>query len=411
MIEAWSESQIKFQLEELQESINAIEYENGMYSDFLRREQGHLEIALMTEEEAGNVVGQFLTNLNDLQSVVATLLEKRHENKNPSKGGARKPKKTDRLTGPGEAVFVGLNRISTEHKCIVANLEADEVEQNMNDICLSTEKELDNYQAIIEGLELKCKDINKSECDFEREMKSSMNERTQKYQYEKLQRYFEEKDRAKDGLMKKLRLKTESTAIQKRKVQQQLRQKAEVMGVEVLHEVDWDQIEIENKQYLQKMDDKNVELLALKQKAATTTGLLNRRKRQMQELTENSKVTKEEIDSRIEAVERLQEECRRVIEEVTTARQNLARLDKKIHNYDVPPPKAYIQEKTKLDELRQQIKTWERKVEIAEMKLRSVKTNWRILCAKQNQGGGDSNNSQMLSQSSGSNKVAFSHGK
>ena len=45
---------------------------------------------------------------------------------------------------------------------------------------------------------------------------------------------------------------------------------------EVLHEVDFNQLKIENQQYLEKIDEKNQELLRLKLMAGNTLQILNR---------------------------------------------------------------------------------------------------------------------------------------
>ena len=44
---------------------------------------------------------------------------------------------------------------------------------------------------------------------------------------------------------------------------------------EVLHEVDFNQLKIENNQYLEKIDERNQELLRLKLMAANTLQILN----------------------------------------------------------------------------------------------------------------------------------------
>jgi len=44
---------------------------------------------------------------------------------------------------------------------------------------------------------------------------------------------------------------------------------------EVLHEVDFNQLKIENKQYLEKIDEKNQELLRLKLMTGNTLQILN----------------------------------------------------------------------------------------------------------------------------------------
>ena len=54
----------------------------------------------------------------------------------------------------------------------------------------------------------------------------------------------------------------------KKKLEMQIKQKEE-MG-EVLHEVDFNQLKIENQQYLEKIDEKNQELLRLKLMAGNT---------------------------------------------------------------------------------------------------------------------------------------------
>ena len=54
---------------------------------------------------------------------------------------------------------------------------------------------------------------------------------------------------------------------------QQLKQKEE-MG-EVLHAIDFDQLQIENSQFLAKIDEKNAELAALKLKTAHILQKLN----------------------------------------------------------------------------------------------------------------------------------------
>jgi hypothetical protein len=53
--------------------------------------------------------------------------------------------------------------------------------------------------------------------------------------------------------------------------------KKEEMG-EVLHEVDFSQLKIENKQYLTKIDEKNAEMIKLKKMVGIVTQNLNYRK-------------------------------------------------------------------------------------------------------------------------------------
>ncbi len=111
-----------------------------------------------------------------------------------------------------------------------------------------------------------------------------MNSRTGKVIAERIIRYFEDKIRGKvsqifnrkDAIIEKIRLKNVTLKVQKNKLHLQLKQKEE-MG-EVLHAIDFDQLQIENKQYLLKIDERNSELLKLKMTAGNTIQTLNSHK-------------------------------------------------------------------------------------------------------------------------------------
>lgn len=62
----------------------------------------------------------------------------------------------------------------------------------------------------------------------------------------------------------------------KNKLQAELREKEE-LG-EVLHEVDFKQLKIENKQYIEKIDEKNAEMIKLKKMVGMVTQTLNQKK-------------------------------------------------------------------------------------------------------------------------------------
>ncbi|KAJ1550161.1 hypothetical protein HK405_001271, partial [Cladochytrium tenue] len=61
-----------------------------------------------------------------------------------------------------------------------------------------------------------------------------------------------------DTVIEKLRLQNATLKLQKNKLHLQLKQKEE-MG-EVLHAIDFDQLQIENKQYQARIEERNAEL-------------------------------------------------------------------------------------------------------------------------------------------------------
>merc|ERR1719350_680443 len=115
-------------------------------------------------------------------------------------------------------------------------------------------------------------------------MKGAVNQRTNKVIAERLTRSIEDKIRARDTLIEKLRLKNSTLKVQKKKLMLQLKQKEE-MG-EVLHEVDFNQLKIENQQYLEKIDERNQDLLRLKFMSTNVLQVLNTYKKKLHVLTQ-----------------------------------------------------------------------------------------------------------------------------
>ena len=89
-----------------------------------------------------------------------------------------------------------------------------------------------------------------------------MNPRTGNIAAERLTQYFEMKIKAKEQQIEKLKSKNLSLKTGCTKLEAQLQHKEE-MG-EVFLPIDFDQLKIENQQYLEKIEERNNELLKLK---------------------------------------------------------------------------------------------------------------------------------------------------
>merc|ERR1712100_191470 len=108
-------------------------------------------------------------------------------------------------------------------------------------------------------------------------------------------------------------LKNTALKIQIQKLDKQLGEKEE-MG-EVLHVIDFDQLKIENQQYLEKIEDRNNELLWLKLTTGNTVQVLNTLKHRLNNLTSESEWLKQETHQRKEALVKISEEISRVEQE------------------------------------------------------------------------------------------------
>ncbi|GMH46429.1 hypothetical protein TrRE_jg2820, partial [Triparma retinervis] len=194
---------------------------------------------------------------------------------------------------------------------------------------------------------------------------------------EKVVRYMEDKLRQREAMIEKLRLKNATLKTSKQKVEAQLRQKEE-MG-DVLHYIDFHQLQIENKQYVQRIDERNEELLKLKLTTGSTVQALNTLKNKLQSLlTESSWLTKE-IKSRTDQLNKLEEDASAVQAEL----QSEARLKKKLGQEDsdqgsgMPQILDYVKQKKDMYEMEATLRNWERKVEIAEMAAKKAKASMK----------------------------------
>ncbi|XP_077145118.1 cilia- and flagella-associated protein 263 isoform X2 [Ranitomeya variabilis] len=234
---------------------------------------------------------------------------------------------------------------------------------------------LDNRKATKEEAEIRSSEIKKAKYEFERDIAraAASNKKGERGSPEKILRYMEEKMLARDSLVDKLRLKNAALRIQKKKLQMQLKQKEE-MG-EVLNEVDFQQLKIENAQFLERIDERNQDLLQLKMTTGNTMQVLNSYKKLQHSSLESGRLTKE-ISSRTEILQRIELETSQVEQERAKAEILNKKLKKQLSDYSVPDVLQYVQEKMAQEELEKSVRAWERKVEIAELSLSAQRRSW-----------------------------------
>ncbi|PIK47059.1 putative coiled-coil domain-containing protein [Apostichopus japonicus] len=267
-------------------------------------------------------------------------------------------------------------RLTAEQKCDIAQREIEELREEIEQLKEESEKVIDNNKAVMEEADARFAELKKSSYEFDRDvLKAAHASRTGRVVAEKVIRYFEDRIRARDALIEKLRLKNSTLKVQKKKLNLQLKQKEE-MG-EVLHEVDFQQLKIENSQYLEKIDERNQDLLRLKLMSGNTLQVLNSYKKKLHTLTMESDRLRSEISSRDELLSKIDIETETVEEERTKAEELNRKLRQQLEDFKVPEVVEYVQEKADLDELQKTVKSWERKVEIAEMAFKTNHKTWQ----------------------------------
>jgi len=94
---------------------------------------------------------------------------------------------------------------------------------------------------------------------------------------------------------------------------------------EVLLEVDFNQLKIENEQYIEKIDERNQDLLRLKMTSGNTLQILNAYKKRLNLLTMEASRIKADIESRQDLLGRIDSETK-VVEEVILLQYICCRL-------------------------------------------------------------------------------------
>lgn len=372
-----NEDQIQDLIAEASEQNEVIEREIQMFEKFLTR----VDLKAMSVPPPAGAIkeeGASASSSAPLAPIATapagSTLSVSPETSGPSQRGRSKSKSS--TVGPGpERVLL---RLAMDQKCEIAARECDELRAEIVRNRETTEKIQDGHRATIEEAELHLDEIKKARYEFERDIaKGAVNKRTGLVVAERMLRYIEDKVRAKDTLGGKLRLKNSTLRVMKKKLEMQIKQKEE-MG-EVLHEVDFNQLKIENQQYLEKIDEKNQELLRLKLMAGNTLQVLNQYKKRLYTLTQESDRLSSEFKSRNDLSEKIDAELVGVETDRVKAEETNQAIRKELADFRVPDVLEYVKETASLQEMNKIVSSWERKVEIAEMALHTHRKAWHQL--------------------------------
>ncbi|PIO34359.1 hypothetical protein AB205_0070630 [Aquarana catesbeiana] len=276
------------------------------------------------------------------------------------------PMRSRRRSKSRSTISERLLSLSVDQKLELALREMEDSKEEAQRDAEIADRILQSFKATMEEAEIRSTEIKKAMYEFERDIgKAAMSgKKGGGVTPEKVLRYVEEKTRARDSLVDKLRLKNAALKIQKKKLQMQLKQKEE-MG-EVLNEVDFQQLKIENAQFLERIDKRNQDLLQLKLNAGETLQVLNSYKKKLHHTTTESTYLRKEISARNDMLQRIEQETQQVEQERAKAESLNKKLRKQLSDYRVPDVLNYVHEKMEQEELEKSIRAWERKVEIAE---------------------------------------------
>ncbi|XP_067905801.1 cilia- and flagella-associated protein 263 isoform X2 [Heterodontus francisci] len=265
--------------------------------------------------------------------------------------------------------------LTTEQKCNIAYRELEETKELLAKLKHESDHTIRNLQATLEEAEFALTEIKKAVNEFERDIGTfTQGKKGSTIVTDTLFKYFEDKIHAKEMLIDKLQLKNHAWKMLKAKLHQQLRLKEE--AGEVLREVDFHQLKIENSQYLKQIEQYNQDLLQLKVMTGKTQLVLNSYKRQLHRMSAETKQLICEIKSRQELLQKIELETTEVEEDKAKGEELNRKFRDDISNYRVPDVLEYVRETWNRFDLEKKVKTWERKVDIAELAHKTYTKTW-----------------------------------
>jgi len=264
--------------------------------------------------------------------------------------------------------------LTVAQKLDIANTINEDLQIELDSNAKNNEKMIDTLRAVLEETEIRIGELKRDAYEFKRDVViGAENARTGKIMAERVTKYFEDKLRQVDGVVEKLRLKNSTLKSQITKVETQLAQKEE-LG-DVLHYIDFHQLQIENKQYVATIEERNDELLQVKLLTGKTIQVLNEYKKRLAEKLEEESWLKNEVSSKRMLLSKLDKEESRVDKELRLERRSRNRLRQQIEEAAAMPNiEDYILQKKDMYELESTIRNWKKKVEIVEMAARNAKT-------------------------------------
>ncbi len=257
--------------------------------------------------------------------------------------------------------------LSIEQKSQICSAEYEEKQKEIADTKANSEKLIDTLRAVLEETDIRIAELKKDAYEFKRDIVvGAENFRNGKTMAEKVIKYMEDKLRQKDAIIEKLRLKNATIKSQIQKVSAQLKQKEE-MG-DVLHYIDFHQLQIENKQYIAKIDERNQELLKLKMTTGRTVQVLNSLKKTLTGVIQESEFLRSEISARKSLLERILVDKDDVNGDMHRERRIYRKLMTDAdEGSEMPHVLDYVAQKACSYALEKKLQNWQRKVEIAEM--------------------------------------------
>jgi len=258
-------------------------------------------------------------------------------------------------------------KLNPHQKYEIANQVNDDVLKEIEDKKKNSERVVETLRAVLEETEIRIGELKRDAYEFKRDVVvGAENPRTGKIMSEKVTKYVDDRQAQRDVVIDKLRLKNTTLKAAIGKLEQQLSQKEEVG--DALHYIDFHQLQIENKQFVAKIEERNDELLLVKLSTGKTIKCLNELKSKLNECLGEMDYMKKEVDEKNDQKRSLEKESKDIQKEIRTEKKLQGRLRQAIEDAAAMPNiEDYIKQKKTMYECESELLNWQKKIDIGEM--------------------------------------------
>ncbi|XP_011063335.1 PREDICTED: coiled-coil domain-containing protein 113-like [Acromyrmex echinatior] len=269
--------------------------------------------------------------------------------------------------------FLLNRRLTYMHRIEMVNTEIRELQKKLKKIEQTSTKKKIYLRARIEENQISIHEILKNREEFEENVvQKGVDIITGKIPAEKFIRFIEESLKVVDLIIEKNRLKMATIKCQIRKVKLQLKHRKEG---ETLRVIDFEQLKIENKICVQKIDEKNQYLLEMKRNAGRYTITLSKHKKKVDGLMLIMNQVRNKIVSKKQEIVKLQSKQIATKIEIDKEKEQLKSIMELINNFEIPSVVDSIKLRMKLQESQKIHKQLSRQREIHRITFKSRKQN------------------------------------
>ncbi|XP_076647928.1 cilia- and flagella-associated protein 263 [Halictus rubicundus] len=242
----------------------------------------------------------------------------------------------------------------------MARKEVDHTTKNLDDLRLRVQKRTTIMRAEIEELEIRISEVQEAKQEFEENVViKGVDPITGKIPAERVVRYIDEWLRSANTIIGRLRLKSATHRMLITKTRHQLVQREE-LG-EALRAVDFEQLNIQNKDYVRMIEEKTIYVLDMKKIAGHYHLKLTQHKQKLSDLLRSLNALKKETSERDKQIHELHVEFKQVENDVAKVDKELEHLVNYVDNHSVPDILEFVKLQDEVQGLRKKYKLLERR--------------------------------------------------